>query len=42
MAKSRLVEHYKKILKAQQHGSQLMVINTVAAKILIDKYFKNG
>lgn len=41
-AKTQLVEHYKKTLKAQNFGGQLMVINTVAANILIDKYFKNG
>lgn len=41
-AKTQLVEHYKKILKAQNYGGQMMVINTVAANILIDKYFKNG
>lgn len=41
-AKTRLIEHYKKTLKAQNYGGQMMVINTVAANILIDKYFKNG
>lgn len=41
-AKTRLIEHYKKTLKAQNFGGQLMIINTIAANILIDKYFKNG
>jgi len=41
-AKTQLIDHYKKSLKAQDFGGQLMVINTIAANILIDKYFKNG
>lgn len=41
-AKTRLIEHYQKTLNANHFGKQLMVINTVAANILIDKYFKNG
>lgn len=41
-AKTRLIEHYQKTLNAITFGRQLMVINTLAANILIDKYFKNG
>lgn len=41
-AKTSLIEHYKKSLNAQLFGKQLMVINTTAANILIEKYFKNG
>ncbi|MFT3947290.1 MAG: hypothetical protein QM763_09980 [Agriterribacter sp.] len=41
-AKTRLIEHYQKTLNAITFGGQLMIINTVAANILIDKYFKNG
>ncbi len=41
-AKTRLIEHYQKTLNAITFGGQLMIINTLAANILIDKYFKNG
>lgn len=41
-AKTRLVEHYQKTLNAIKFGGQIMIINTLAANILIDKYFKNG
>lgn len=41
-AKTRLIEHYQKTLNAITFGKQLMIINTLAANILIDKYFKNG
>lgn len=41
-AKTRLVEHYQKTLNAITFGGQLMIINTLAANILVDKYFKNG
>ncbi len=40
-AKTQLIEHYEKTLGAISAGGQLMVINTVAALKLIDKYFKN-
>lgn len=41
IAKTRLIEHYKNILGAENpHGHQ-MVINSKAANILIKKYFKN-
>jgi hypothetical protein len=41
-AKTKLIEHYKKTLNAISFGGQLMVINTIAANILVDKYFKNA
>jgi hypothetical protein len=40
-AKTRLIEHYQKTLHAIPFSGQLMIINTSAANILIDKYFKN-
>ena len=40
-AKTRLIEHYQRTLNAITFGGQLMIINTIAANILIDKYFKN-
>ena len=40
-AKTRLISYYQKTLNAISFGGQLMIINTVAANILIDKYFKN-
>lgn len=41
-AKTRLIEHYQRTLNAMTFGGQLMIINAVAANILIDKYYKNG
>lgn len=41
-AKTRLIEHYKKTLNATVLAGQVMIINTPAANILVDKYFKNG
>lgn len=41
-AKTKLIEHYEKTLNAMTFGGQLMIINTLAANILVDKYFKNG
>ena len=40
-AKTRLIEHYQKTLNAIPFSGQLMIINTPAANILNDKYFKN-
>ncbi|MCE7040332.1 hypothetical protein [Dyadobacter sp. CY312] len=40
-AKTRLMEHYIKTLNAIPFGGQLMMINTITASILVDKYFKN-
>lgn len=39
-AKTKLIEHYKKTLNAITFGGQIMVINTLAASVLIYKYFK--
>ena len=41
-AKTRLIAHYQKTLNATTFGRQLMIINTLSANILVDKYFKNG
>jgi hypothetical protein len=40
-AKSKLIEHYEKTLGAYHFKSQRMIIETKAAKILVEKYFKN-
>ena len=40
-AKTQLIEHYRKSLNAINFGGQLMIINTLSANTLIDKYFKN-
>jgi hypothetical protein len=40
-AKSKLIDHYQKTLNAINYGGQLMILNTQAANILVDKYFKN-
>lgn len=40
MAKSNLIKHYQKSLVAHHIGGNLMVIDTVSALKLIDKYFK--
>ena len=39
-SKSTLIDHYEKTLGAQHIGGQIMVINTISALKLIDKYFK--
>lgn len=39
-SKSQLTEHYQKTLGAINIGGNLMIINTLAALKLIDKYFK--
>lgn len=41
LAKTQLIEHYKKSLGAIDFGGQLMIINNKAALHLIGKYFKN-
>ncbi|RAR72605.1 hypothetical protein [Flavobacterium aciduliphilum] len=41
IAKTQLIEHYKKSLGAINFGGQLMIINNKAALSLIGKYFKN-
>lgn len=40
-AKTQLIKHYEKTLKAIHHGNQLMVIDTNAATELVNKYFKS-
>ena len=40
-AKTKLIDHYIKILGAYHFGNHLMVIDNRAAQKLIDKYFKN-
>ena len=39
-AKSKLIEHYEKTLGAYHFKNQRMIIETQAAKILVEKYFK--
>lgn len=40
-SKTKLIAHYTKTLGAVQFGGQLMIINTIAANNLINKYFKS-
>ena len=35
-----VIEHYVNILGAYHFGGHLMIIDTIAAKRLVDKYFK--
>ena len=39
-AKMKLIDHYIKTLGAYHFGGQLMIIDTLPAKALIEKYFK--
>ena len=39
-SKTKLIEHYATTLGAYHFGGPLMVIDTIAAKKLVDKYFK--
>ena len=39
-AKTKLIEHYEKTLGAYHFKNQRMIIDTQAAKILVEKYFK--
>lgn len=39
-SKTKLIEHYVKALGAYHFGGRLMVIDTISAKKLVDKYFK--
>jgi len=41
IAKTQLIEHYKKSLGAHHFGGQLMIIDNLSAFNLIGKYFKN-
>ena len=40
-AKTKLINHYEKILGAYHFGRQRMIIPTQSAQILINKYFKS-
>ena len=40
-AKTKLIDHNIKTLEAYHFGGHLMIINTIAANKLIDKYFKS-
>jgi len=40
-AKTKLINHYVKTLGAYHFGGHLMVIDSIAAQKLIDKYFKS-
>ena len=39
-SKTKLIDHYVNILGAYHFGGHLMIIDTIAAKRLVDKYFK--
>jgi len=39
-AKTKLIEHYEKTLGAYHFNNQRMIIETNAAKVLVEKYFK--
>jgi len=40
-AKTKLIDHYIKTLGAYHFGGRLMIIDTLPAKALIEKYFKS-
>jgi hypothetical protein len=40
-AKTKLIQHYEKSLGAYHFGNQLMILETRASSILVEKYFKN-
>ncbi len=40
-AKTKLIEHYEKTLGAVHFGNHLMILETKASSILVEKYFKN-
>ncbi len=39
-SKTKLIEHYEKTLGAYHFGGHLMIIETNAARLLVEKYFK--
>ena len=41
VSKSQLINHYEKTLGAYHFGGRIMIIETMAALNLIDRYFKN-
>lgn len=40
-AKTKLIEHYEKTLGAYHFGNHLMILETKASSILVEKYFKS-
>lgn len=40
IAKTKLIRHYEETLGAKHFGGRLMIIDSVASLMLIDKYFK--
>lgn len=40
-SKTKLIEHYEKTLGAYHFGGHLMIINTTAARALVERYFKS-
>jgi hypothetical protein len=42
ISKTQLIDHYEKTLGAEHFGGRIMIIETVAALKLIDRYFKNA
>jgi hypothetical protein len=40
-SKTKLIDHYEKTLGAYHFGGHLMIINSVSAKNLVEKYFKS-
>lgn len=40
-AKTKLIDHYMKSLGAYHFGGHLMIIDTIPASVLIEKYFKS-
>ncbi len=42
ISKTQLINHYEKTLGAFHFGGRIMIIETVAALKLIDRYFQNG
>ena len=40
-AKTKLIEHYDKTLGAYHLGNHLMILETKASSILVEKFFKN-
>jgi hypothetical protein len=41
-AKTKLIEHYENTLGAYHFGNHLMILETKASSILVEKYFKNA
>jgi len=42
VSKTQLIDHYEKSLGAMHLGGRIMIIETIAALKLIDRYFQNG